>query len=193
MGFFVKTDTVSVFRARLRLSPPWVVWQKMVRALFEGDAEIRIDAAEASAGPEVTLYVDKPLKAAALARLLPECRQFGNVYCRVAVVPLHGGVALPKAPDDPAELAVAAFGGNAAVAAVRPVSKGLFANLAYVAFAPRVVQFGADRLDDINGNWSGLYETVAREVCERADGIFFCTAAVQAEGARLAAPLGEWP
>ena len=180
----------------LQISPPWIVFQKKVRALFENDPDIRIDTVEASAGPEATLYVAKPEKAAALARLLPECKQFGGVCCRITVVPPNGGFAMPKAPEGAAGLAAAAFGGNAAVVAVRQVSKGLFADLAYVAFRREVVQFPADNLCDINGNWSGLYEEIAREACERAEGMFFCTAAgkdAEANGAPLAAPLGEWP
>ena len=50
----------------LKISPPWIVWQKQAKALFENDPDIRIDTAEDSAGPEITLYVAKPAKAAAL-------------------------------------------------------------------------------------------------------------------------------
>ena len=173
----------------LKISPPWIVWQKQAKALFENDPDIRIDAAPAAADPEITLYVAKPAKAVALARMLPECKEFGNVKCRLTVVPPNGAFAMPKAPDNPAELAAVAFTGNAAVETVRPVSKGLFANLAYVAFKREVVQFSADNIADINGNWSGLYEDIAREVCERAEGIFFCTAGA----GELTAGLGVWP
>lgn len=178
---------------KLRLSPPWVVYQKQVKALFENDPDVSIETAQGAEGPEITLYVAKPLKAAALARILPECKDFCNVKCRINIVPGngagggHGATAMPKAPEDAAELAMAAFGENGAVAEIRHVSKGLFRGIAYVAFKRAVVQFPADNLGDINGNWNGLYETVAREVCERAYGICFCTTG----STNLA--LGVWP
>lgn len=172
---------------KLRLSPPWVVYQRQVQALFENDPDVSIETAQGKKGPEIRLYVAKPLKAAALARILPECKDFGGTICRLSVVPGNGATAMPKAPEDAAELAMAAFGDNAAVAEIRHVSKGLFKNLAYVAFKREVVQFPADNLGDINGNWNGLYETVASEVCERAYGICFCTTG----STNLA--LGVWP
>lgn len=173
----------------LKISPPWIVWQKQAKALFENDPDIWIDAATAAADPEITLYVAKPAKAAALARMLPECKEFGNVKCRINIVPPNGALAMPKAPEGGAELAMAAFGENGAVACIRQVSKGLFRDLAYVAFDREVVQFPADNIADINGNWSGLMEDIAREVCERAEGIFFCTAGA----GELTAGLGVWP
>lgn len=173
---------------KLRLSPPWVVYQRQVQALFENDPDVEIETAQGKEGPEITLYVEKSLKAAALARMLPECKDFGSgTVCRLSVVPGNGATAMPKAPEDAAELAMAAFSGNAAVDEIRQVSKGLFKDLAYVAFKREVVQFPADNLGDINGNWNGLYETVAREVCERAYGICFCTTGKS----NLA--LGVWP
>lgn len=172
---------------KLRLSPPWVVYQRQAKALFENDPDVVIETAQGKEGPEITLYVAKPLKVAALARILPECRDFGGVKCRINIVPGNGATAMPKAPEDAAELAMAAFGENGAVAEIRQVSKGLFRGIAYVAFKRAVVQFPADNLGDINGNWNGLYETVAREVCERAYGICFCTTG----STNLA--LGVWP
>lgn len=179
---------------KLLISPPWVEYQNKVRKLFERDREVKIDTVSGSANAEVKLYVSNPAKAAALARMLPLCKEFGGVKCAVTVVPSNGNLAMPKSPEGGVELAVAAFEGNDAVAAVRQVSKGLFKDIAYVAFKREVVQFPNDQLDDINGNWSGLYADIAKEVCEKAEGIFFCTAAeANANGAPLAAPLGEWP
>ena len=179
--------------SKLLISPPWVEYQSKVRKLFERDPEIKIDTEAGSANAEVKLYVSNPVKAAALARMLPPCKEFGGVKCAVTVVPPNGNLAMPKSPEGGVGLAVAAFEGNGAVALIRQVSKGLFKDVAYVAFRREVVQFFNDVLSDINGNWSGLYADIAKKVCEKAEGIFFCTAAEAEEGAPLAAPLGEWP
>lgn len=170
--------------AKLKLSPPWVTYIKKIEALFGQDPEIRIESdCEA---PSVKLYVANADKAAALAAMLPEKWTYGNVECRVTVVP--GNDAVPCKSKTPAEAVCAAFAENPVVAVMRPVSKGLFRDLSYVAFRREVVQFFNDDLADINGNWSGLYADIAKELLD-ADGVFFCTAADCGFGA----PLGEWP
>lgn len=172
----------------LKLSPPWVVFQKKVRALFEEDPDVIVCTGADSVGPFVKLYVAKPLKAAALARLLPGYKAFGSVRVSIAVVPGNGDLAMPEAPESVPGLAEAAFDGNAAVTEIRQVSKGFFRDLAYVAFNPVVVQFPADDLSDINGNWSGLYADIAKELFENNPGICFCTAS---SGKALKAEM--WP
>lgn len=164
-----------------KLSPPWTTFRHKVEALFAHDPGVRVDVSgENTATPEIKLHVEKPAKAAALARLLPTCRAFGGVTVQIAVVPANEAFALPKASRGVVELAHAAFEGNGAVAAIRQMSGGAFRDLVYVAFKPEVVQFFNDDLGDINGNWSGLYAGIAKEVCDDAalvDGILFCTAA----------------
>jgi hypothetical protein len=56
-------------------------------------------------------------------------------------------------------------------------------------FEKKVVQFFNDQLDDINGNKSTLYQDIAKDVFEKHEGVYFCTAA----DGKLSKPLGEWP
>lgn len=164
-----------------KLSPPWTTFRHKVEELFARDPGVRVDVSgESTATPEIKLRVQKPAKAAALARLLPAGRAYCGVTVQIAVVPADEAFALPKAPEGGFELANAAFEGNGAAAAIRQMSGGAFRGLAYVAFKPEVVQFFNDDLSDINGNWSGLYAGIAKEVCGDAAfnaGILFCTAA----------------
>lgn len=172
--------------ATIKLAPPWVTLIKKMEALFRQDKDVRIEADTAASTPKVKLYVANARKAAALTAILPGSWKFGNVECVIVVVPGNG-----EAGEfaDAAETVGAAFEGNPAVAVIRPVSKGLFKNLVYVAFKREVVQFFNDDLADINGNWSGLYASIAKELLTGVDGVFFCTAANDGFGA----PLGEWP
>lgn len=170
--------------AKLKLSPPWVTYIKKVEALFGLDPEIRVESDREA--PSVKLYVGNAGKAAALDALLPSSWKFGNVECLITVVPGNDGTR--RTFKTAGEAVEAAFDGNPAVAVIRPVSKGLFKNLLYVAFKREVVQFFNDDLADINGNWSGLYADIAKELLD-ANGVFFCTAADDGFGA----PLGEWP
>ena len=69
----------------------------------------------------------------------------------------------------------AALGGNP-VFAFTQVSEGVFTiPLSYVVFKNRVVQFFADNLQDVNGNITTLYETIAKDVFGEIPGICFCT------------------
>ena len=171
---------------QIKLAPPLVTLIKKVEALFGQDPDIRIEADAAATTPKIKLYVANPCKAAALAALLPESWKFGSVECLVVVISDNGDAGEFA---NAAETVSAAFDGNPAVAVIRPVSKGLFKNLVYVAFKREVVQFFNDDLADINGNWNGLYASIAKELFTNADGVFFCTAA----GDGFGAPLGEWP
>lgn len=171
---------------RLKLQSPWVIAKSKLSALFGEDRGIKI---ESDGDRKVRLLVEDARKAEALARLLPDELEFGNVAMRIVVVPGNKGDADGADGWTTADTLAIAFEGNPVVKQIRPVSKGLFRNLTYCVFRNEVVQFFADRLDDINGFWSGLMEDIARDLLTEADDVFFCTAA--REG--LAAPLGEWP
>lgn len=171
--------------SKLKLSPPWVTCVNKIKALFGQDKDIRIESCDS--GPGVKLYVGTGCKAAALEALLPDFLTFGDVECAITVVPGNDGSARKFKTD--ADAIAAAFEGNPVVAVIRPVSKGLFKDLTYVAFKREVVSFFNDDLADINGNWNGLYADIAKELLTGADGVFFCTAAENGFGA----PLGEWP
>ena len=171
---------------RLKLQSPWVIAKSKLCALFGEDRGIKI---ESDGDRKVRLLVEDARKAEALARLLPDELEFGNVAMRIVVVPGNKGGADGADGWTTADALAIAFEGNPVVKQIRPVSKGLFRNLTYCVFRNEVVQFFADRLDDINGCWSGLMEDIARDLLTEVDDVFFCTST--REG--LAAPLGEWP
>lgn len=169
----------------LRIQSPWILTQGKLKALFGEDRGIRIECDDRS--PAITLYVEDPAKADALARILPERYEFGSVKMPVTVKPANPGTRTEfKGTGD---VLAAAFAGNPVVSQIRPVSKGFFRNLTYCVFRNEVVQFFADNLGDINGFCSTLMEYIARDLLRDVEDVFFCTSA----GEKLQAPLGEWP
>ena len=151
----------------LKLSAPWVVYYREIEALFGADPEITITIDEENYS--VKLYVNNDEKAEALDKLLPTERIYGNVTVRTAVIP--GNPLLEKKTS----LFQTAFEGNP-VFAFTKTNEGVFTiPLSYVVFKNRVVQFFADNLQDVNGNITTLYETIAKDVFGETPGICFCT------------------
>lgn len=179
-------------KVKLGLRSPWELHERKLWAMFRKDDEVDLDYNETER--KYILRVKTAKKANALSQLMPTEVVFGNVTCRVCIVPANVGEVLPD--DAPAiEIVRAAFEGNAAVEAIRPVSRGFFKDLCYVVFENCVVQYDADNIADVNGNVSTLYENIAREVFTKADGVFFCTTVRigGVESNALDKPLGEWP
>lgn len=174
-------------KVRLKLSPPWVIYVNMVKALFGNDPEINIEYDNEI--PEIYLFVDNAKKAEAISELLPTCKVYGNVELQISVIPsndeFYGSILSNK------ELFEAAFEKNPAFAMAYEV-KGIFDHtLTYVVFKNKVVQFFADNLNDIHGIVSTLYESIARELFEEAGliSVFYNTDVEE----KLGMPLGEWP
>ena len=77
--------------------------------------------------------------------------------------------------EEKVSLFQAALAGNP-VFAFTKTNEGVFTiPLSYVVFKNRVVQFFADNLQDVNGNITTLYETIAKDVFGETPGICFCT------------------
>ena len=153
--------------SNLKLSAPWVVYYREIEALFGADPEITITIGEENYS--VKLYVNNDEKAEAIDKLLTAERTYGTVTVRTAVIP--GNPLLEKKTS----LFQTAFEGNP-VFAFTKTNEGVFTiPLSYVVFKNRVVQFFADNLQDVNGNISTLYETIAKDVFGETDGLCFCT------------------
>ena len=153
--------------SNLKLSAPWVVYYREIESLFGADPEITITIDEEHYS--VKLYVNNDEKAEALDKLLPAERTYANVTVRTAVIP--GNPLLEKKTS----LFQTAFEGNP-VFAFTKTNEGVFTiPLSYVVFKNRVVQFYADNMQDVNGNISTLYETIAKDVFGETDGLCFCT------------------
>lgn len=164
----------------MKLSPPWITFVNEVKALFGEDPEIKIVYDNETY--TLKLFVDDSDKAMALAKLLPEKKEFGNVELKVIIVPAN--------VDDYAidQVFNKAFDGNP-VLSYTAAYDSPFGKVSYAVFQKKVVQFFNDQMDDINGNKSMLFQDIAKDIFGSDHGIFYCT---EATGS-LAKPLGEWP
>lgn len=173
---------------RLKISPPWVIYINKLQALFDGDPQIAFNINYSI--PAVTLACNNGDKVAALLRLLPTGKEFGNVTLAISI----DGTPSNRAFKTKSELFETAFKGNPAFAyAFSPVDEGYsWIDVTYIVFKNCVVQFFADNLNDCHGIISTLYQDIADEllVGDGAGGVFFCT---DVERGALGKPLGEWP
>lgn len=152
--------------AKMKISPPWIQYVNKLRALFGRDEEIKINYNNDDV--EVKLMVENSEKANALTQLLPTSVNFGNVVLKVTVVPAN----CKGAYKDLFEIA---FDGNPAFKYMETVDNVFTNPISYVVFAKEVVQYYNDDMSDIHGVRSTLYETLAEEIFEGAQGIYFCT------------------
>lgn len=172
---------------RLKLSPPWITYLNKLEALFDGDPQIAFnyDPQEMS----IIIACNNGDKCAALARLLPEEKQFGNIILTIDI----DGPMSNKAFASNRELFETAFYKNPAFAyAVAPAEEGYYyVDFTYVVFKNCVVQFFNDNLNDAHGVVSTLYQDIAAEIFDEANlvGVHYCTDIEK----KLGKPLGEWP
>ena len=179
---------------RLKLSPPWVTYVNKLQALFDGDPLIAFNVHyESKDGPSVTLACGNGDKTAALMKLLPDEKEFGNVILRIII----DGTPSNRAFTSVKELFDVAFDKNPAFAyTVTPAEDGYnWVPMTYVVFKNCVVQFFNDNLNDCHGILSTLYEDIAEEVFEEfkeftGAAVYFNT---DVERGALGKPLGEWP
>ena len=172
---------------RLKLSPPWITYINQVQALLDGDPEIaiNINARENS----LVIATNNGDKAAALVKLLPSEKTWGNITWTIFV----DGPMSNRAFTSNKELFETAFEKNPAFSrCVAPAQDGYqYIDFTYVIFKNCVVQFFNDNLDDAFGNISTLYQDIASEVFENTPmGVHYCT---DVERGNLGKPLGEWP
>jgi hypothetical protein len=173
--------------SRFKLSPPWVEYISKLEALFDGDPQIafNIDYEHMT----VALAGNNGEKNAALQRLLPTEKKFGNITLHIVVDGPIANIAFPTQK----ELFDCAFEGNPAYAySVTPGSDVWFFSATYVVFKNCVVQFFNDNLNDCHGITSTLYQDIAAEIFEEADlhNVYYNT---DVEVGKLGKPLGEWP
>jgi hypothetical protein len=152
----------------LKLSPPWMTYCHEFDALFGDDPEVQVVWNDDDDQKSISLYVKNAAKADALTRLLPTEKTFGNVVVKIKVIPANKEV-----EPSMIELMETAFKGNPAFSYAASVSDLFPIN--YVVFANKVVQFYNDQLDDPHGVVSTLYQTIAKDVFENVNGVYFCT------------------
>lgn len=173
---------------RLKLSPPWITYINKLQALLDGDPQIAFNID--SSVPSVTISGHNGDKNAALLKLLPSEKAFGNITLKIIV----DGPIANRAFVSNKELFETAFDKNPAFAyCVAPAAEGYFyIDFTYVVFKNCVVQFFNDNLNDAHGIISTLYQDIASEIFENANltGVYYCT---DVEVGKLGKPLGEWP
>ena len=150
----------------LKLSAPWVTFVHEIKALFGEDPEINIQFNERE--NVIKLYVNNAEKADALAQLLPTEKNFGSVTLYIQIIPAN------FLGEDRAVLFQQAFKGNPVVSYLYSTG-GYSLNAMYIVFKNKAVQFFNDNLQDINGNHTTLYQTIAKDVLGQTAGIYYCT------------------
>ena len=176
---------------RLKISPPWCTYINKVIAMFDGDPQIVCNVNWSSNAPSIVLATNNADKAAALRKLLPETKTFGNTTLNIGIdCPKTSNIAFPTAK----QLFEAAFYGNPAFAGVITTEGYWYVTFTYVMFKNYVVQFFNDNLNDPHGIISTLYQDIAEELFADMDyqtngGIAYCTDI----GHKVGKPLGEWP
>ena len=177
---------------RLKISPPWVTYLNKLQALFDGDPHIAFNIDYNEMNVTLAIAATDGLKAAAIARLLPSEKQFGNVTLTINIdCPNMANKAFTSAE----ELFNTAFNGNPCFAyCTVPGGEYWAVPFTYVVFKNCVVQFFNDNLNDPHGIISTLYQDIADEIFEDMNfvggGIAYCT---DVEHGKLGMPLGEWP
>ena len=161
----------------LTLEAPWETFGKMVRSLFEKDAEITVNELVEGDHEEcdyvLNIDVENHAKFVALDRVVPQYKVYGNVVLKIMLYDLENNSVYPGI-----ELYETIFKGNPILEDVKALVDPAGVAHGYVRFKPEVVQFFDDNLADYSGNWSGLAEDIAREVFENdSTGMYFCTAA----------------
>lgn len=157
--------------ARLKLTPPWVNYYYELNAMFGEDDDIKIVYDEDE--NIINLYVNRDTKAEALAELLPDEKEFGNVTLKINIIPANSPSNYRFCSCK--GLFEKAFIGNPAFVYTKTI-EGIFTNpITYVVFANEVVQYYNDNLSDINGMRSTLYQEIAKDLFGERDGVFYCT------------------
>ena len=176
---------------RLKLSPPWTIFVHKLEALFDPDPMIAFNVDYgAEDGPRVVISTSDGDKAAALLKLLPDHKDFGNVTLKIGVDCAHIS---NRAFTTPTEVFDTAFKGNPVYSySICPSEEGYqWFSMTYVVFKNCVVQFFADNINDCHGVISTLYQDIAAEIFEESNIHAYYNTDI--ELGKLGRPLGEWP
>ena len=160
--------------AKLKLSPPWVLYYKKLNTLFEYDKDVLVIYDEDEM--EIKLYCSDNNKSEALSLLLPNTISFGDVELKITVIPSNEKTNKVKITINNPETAIyVLFNTNNDYVESVEVIPTPFGKFTYVIFIKEVVQYFEDNLSDFYGIKSTLCEDIAREIFKDIDGVFFCT------------------
>lgn len=147
-----------------RLSPPWYIYHKKLRSLFEEDDQVNIGELEQGPDGQYTaeITVSDKEKQAALQQIILQNVKMGNINITYTFADPQD---IPQADDDVSlETFIVAFKENP-ILVKTATAQTLSGNLQYYAiFKKEVIQFFADNISDYYGNYNGLAVDIAREV-----------------------------
>lgn len=149
---------------KIDLLPPWEVYAQKIKAMFDGDPDIKIEVVDQ---PHIVkIKVNNQTKADALSQLLPEKILYGSVTVAIKVTPVNNG-------DHFLDLINRALDGNPNFAYTK-VTTGVFPGR-YVVMKKKVAQYPSDNLYDPHGVTSTLYADLAMDLFGGPNGVFYCT------------------
>ena len=151
---------------KVKLSAPWIIYANQVKAMFNEDPDVMVEYNDAE--KILTLRVNGEDKADAIARLLGEEKEFGNIKMLIRVIPAN------DLNSEKMDLFRRAFSGNPVVSGFASIDT-LWGTVNFVVFKPKVVQYYSDELYDLNGITTTIYQDLAKESFGFNDGVFFST------------------
>ena len=124
--------------AKLQVLSPWMVFYREIDAMFKKDPEVQVVYDEVE--QVIKLFVDNTSKADALAQILPDEKEFGNITLQIVVIPANN--LLQSSPDDLLRRALRYNDAVWSVESTKDVPG--FPCLTYVIFNKEVVQYFTD-------------------------------------------------
>jgi len=149
-----------------KLSPPWWEFYNKLNAMFGNDPEIHMDFNEEQY--TIKMFVDNQAKADALAQVLPMEKEYGKITLKIEIIPSDKANGFEQ-------LYKTIFNGNPVFSEAVDIDQEGIPHVSYVIFKPLIAQFFNDNLADAFGNYTALYQDVAKELFVPQNGVYFCT------------------
>lgn len=150
----------------LKLVSPWVNFYREVETLFRHDEDVKV--ALDSDDMQLRIYVADERKAAALEKLMPKERTFGEITLKITVIP-------PNRKFSDLDLFRIAFDGNGAFNRTVSASTPFGDEVDFVIFEPIVAQYFNDDIGDYYGLRTTVFEELARDVFGDIGNVHFST------------------
>ena len=152
----------------VKISSPWISYYREINELFGADPDVHVEYDNENI--TVKLYVDGQDKADAIAYLLPQQKEFGNVVLNIEVIPANKSMTK-------IDYVERAFKGNPNFSRVVriPIEVTQTNPFNYAMFRNFVTQYFNDNLHDPHGNVNTLLENIARDVIGEDEGVYFST------------------
>ena len=155
---------------KVGLSSPVVIYVKKLQTLFAEDPDVCIEYDDND--PEaVNITVGDPEKFYALSSVMESEVEFGNLHLSIYIWPAD------LSEDNKVEMFKKIFKDSSIVSSIDEIKPdGTSGKLTYISFRNQVVKYWADNLGNPHGNSFTLFETIANDIFENHNGVFFTTA-----------------